>query len=663
MKTAIYISGILLLVSFIIILQDDFNQEWKQIHVQFENIDENRFYSTGGTKTSFDSGIKQAVINRLNKVDRCQTCHLGIDDSKYKNAEQPFTSHPGKMLDIHKSKDYGCTSCHLGQGYSVSYENAAHEKLEFWNETMLPRELLQASCGTCHLSEEVPSADFLTSGRLLIKEKGCNGCHEINEFFEEETLGPDLQGIGNKVTREWLYNWLMNPREYLKNARMPSYSLTNDEIKSLVEFLISLDKEDSPPNPVEGLASDDGDEDAGRVLVGESRCISCHSIHNRGGRLASELERIGDKVREDWLSNFINNVHYYQPEKIMLVYNFTEQNALDIAAYLLEDFSEEEYELPEEARDLVQPMPLSRRQEWISKGEKLFGQKGCGGCHTIDNINKYPKVGLKLDNIGNRLESTLDFGKYTEILPTLYNMLFMKIKQPTVFDSASTMPNFFLSDREAFEITIALLGNKANNYSSDFLVYETEASIYKKPAGEFGELFEKYSCISCHSIDKYGGVLSTVPLTLEGSKAKFEWLRDYLIRPYAIRPILTERMPYFRMTVREASLMAEYIKRVYVSDEIPRFFELEFEPSDIEIGKSIVDSLQCVNCHIIGGKGGYLGPQLDNCGNRLEAGWVYSWMLNPRKYNPTTIQPDFGFSEIETRQVTAYLMTMKKEPK
>lgn len=661
MKIAIYISGILLLISLVVILQDDFNQEWKQVQRQFAELDENRYHSGANERYGPRIAIEQIVVDGLNQIDRCPTCHLGIDDKKYRYCDQPFSTHPGDILTSHEIKEFGCTSCHLGQEFAVSYEKAAHEKLEFWSETMLPRELIQASCGTCHLSEEVPGAGFLTSGRLLIKDKGCNGCHNINDFFEEESLGPGLQGIGNKVTQAWLYHWLKNPREYLKNARMPSFQLSTDEIIYLVEYLMTLDEDDAPPKPVMGSVAETGDEDNGQILVAESRCISCHSIHERGGKLAAELERISDKVRPEWLPNFLNNVHYYQPEKVMLEYHFTEQDALDIAAYMLEDFSDEEYELPREAVSLYEPMPISRKEERVALGRKIYAKKGCGGCHTIDGVNDQPKVGPKLTNLGSRLESALDFSDYTDILPTLYNWIFMKIKQPTVFDSASVMPHFFLSDREAFEITIALLGNKDSDYATEYLVPETKGSVFKRPSGEFGDLFERYSCISCHSIDRYGGTMSTVPLTIEGSKVKFDWLKDYLIRPYALRPILTERMPRFRMTEREASLMAEYIKTVYVSDEIPRFLEYEFKPDDAAIGKYITDSLQCINCHIIGDKGGYLGPSLVNCGDRLEAGWVYAWMIDPRKYRPTTIQPDFGFSETEARQITAYMMTLTEK--
>lgn len=648
------------MISLLIILQDDFNQEWKQVQRQFAEIDENRFYSYGIDGHEYEIGIKQTVVDGLGRIDRCPTCHLGTEEEKYRDTEQPFTTHPGALLVSHKARDFGCTSCHLGQGFAVTYEKAAHEKLEFWNETMLPKELIQASCGTCHLSEEVPEAAILTSGRIIIRDKGCTGCHDIAEFFEEEPRGPDLAGIGNKVTRGWLFHWLKDPQEYLKNSRMPTFKLEDEEILNLVAYLMSLDEKDSPPHPVTGISAEAGNEDRGQTLIGESRCISCHSINSRGGKLAPELARVGDKVREEWLPNFLRNVHYYQPTKIMLEYNFTDQNALDISAYVFEEFSEEEFEIPETVASGGLSMSDSRKAKRIKDGKKLYGKYGCDGCHTIAGKRLSSKIGAKLTNIGSRLESSLDFGNITDVKPTLYNWLYMKLKQPDVFDSSSMMPQFHLSDREAFAVTIALLSNRHYEYSSRYLVPEKKESIYKKPSGAFGDLFEKYSCISCHSIDKYGGDISTAPLTIEGSKVKFEWLKEYLVKPYAIRPLLTERMPRFRMTERESAVMADYIKSVYVSDDIPRFMEYELTAEEGLQGKQLFYEMECTSCHIIDQSGGYVGPQLDDVGDRLEAGWMYTWLLTPLKYKPETIHPDYGFTDEQARQLTAFLITRKK---
>jgi mono/diheme cytochrome c family protein len=498
MKIAIYISGFALLISFLLILQDDFNQEWKQMQRQFYEIAANRYYSENSGAEEPKIGINQIVASGLNRVDRCNTCHLGIHESKFADSEQPFRSHPGTLLETHKPEKFGCTSCHFGQGYAVSYKKAAHQKLSRWNETMLPKQLLQVGCATCHLSEEVPGAGLLTRGRLLIKDKGCTGCHDINDFFEEEARGPDLSGMGNKVRVGWLYHWLKKPRNYLENSRMPTYSLSESDIVSLMEFLLSLDEKDSPPHPITELPTEVGDEDSGQTLVGESRCISCHSISGRGGTLAPELELVGDKVQEVWLPNFLRNVHYYQPSKVMLEYNFTDQDAVDIASFVFDEYTDETYEVPDSVLQHI-PRSEAQRRDRITDGKKLFSKYGCDGCHTINGIRTSPKVGAKLTRIGNRLESSFDFGSIDDVEPTLYNWLFMKVKQPDVFDSSSIMPNFHLTDEEALAITVALFGNREYSYASELLVPETDKSVYRRASGEFGELFDRYSCISCHS--------------------------------------------------------------------------------------------------------------------------------------------------------------------
>ena len=84
--------------------------------------------------------VKQVVVNDLEddlvymgmpKVDRCITCHVGIDKKGYEDAPQPYTTHP--RLDEfvggsspHPSMDYGCTSCHAGRGRGTDFTSAGH---------------------------------------------------------------------------------------------------------------------------------------------------------------------------------------------------------------------------------------------------------------------------------------------------------------------------------------------------------------------------------------------------------------------------------------------------------------------------------------------------------------------------------------------------------
>ena len=204
----------------------------------------------------------------------------------------------------------------------------------------------------------------------------------------------------------------------------------------------------------------------------------------------------------------------------------------------------------------------------------------------------------------------------------------MKIKNPIAFDSLYNMPNFNLSDEEALAITVALLGNKEGEYPADYLVHELESSPYTKPPGKFGELFERFSCISCHTVEKYGGTISTVSLTNVGSRVKYEWLKNYLLKPYAVRPIVTARMPRFRMTEADAVEIARYLKEVYVSKEIPKFLEHEFTIEDVNQGRNLFEQQKCVSCHILDVKGGYVGPSLDDLAQPLATRCVANCLSN-----------------------------------
>jgi hypothetical protein len=70
-------------------------------------------------------------FTKVPKMDRCQTCHLAIDQKGYEKYPQPFRTHPNLSAylggDSHHPIDkIGCTVCHEGMGQSVSFRDAAH---------------------------------------------------------------------------------------------------------------------------------------------------------------------------------------------------------------------------------------------------------------------------------------------------------------------------------------------------------------------------------------------------------------------------------------------------------------------------------------------------------------------------------------------------------
>jgi hypothetical protein len=91
--------------------------------------------------------IRQELLPGLQRVDRCTTCHLGVEDPTMKGAAQPFRFHAD--LAPHVPAKFGCTVCHGGQGLATEKTNA-HGNVPFWQEPLLPRGYIRASCGRCH---------------------------------------------------------------------------------------------------------------------------------------------------------------------------------------------------------------------------------------------------------------------------------------------------------------------------------------------------------------------------------------------------------------------------------------------------------------------------------------------------------------------------------
>ncbi|SVD61420.1 uncharacterized protein METZ01_LOCUS414274, partial [marine metagenome] len=180
------------------------------------------------------------------EVDRCKSCHLGIDNPDYKDAEQPFTTHPNLELYLtssskHTYEDFGCTSCHAGRGRGTDFTSATHtpsspeqraeweekydwHEMHHWLKPMLPTKYSEASCFKCHQDEaNIAHADKLTMGLTLIEKNGCNGCHKIKSLESRRKAGPDLARINEKVNKDWVAKWIKDPKGFRHDTRMPSF--------------------------------------------------------------------------------------------------------------------------------------------------------------------------------------------------------------------------------------------------------------------------------------------------------------------------------------------------------------------------------------------------------------------------------------------------------
>ena len=303
---------------------------------------------------------------KVQKVDRCTTCHLGIDQKGFEEAQQPFRTH--SKLDLylgstspHPVEKFGCTVCHGGNGHSVSFKDSAHmpqsheqgeawrkkyhwEKLEKWDPNMLPLNHVQASCVKCHTSVvEVPQADRLNEGRVLAQRFGCVNCHKIQGYENRWKGGASLENVQSKLDKEWIVKWLEDPKVFRPSTKMPKvfhlsnntsqeeFDRDNAAIQSIATYLIKNSE------PVDlGSPPVSGDAASGEKLVKEIGCLGCHGAAGmKIDSYAAELSSLGSKVKSEWLYTWLKDPKHYLRNTRMPNLRLTDQQAADITAYLL----------------------------------------------------------------------------------------------------------------------------------------------------------------------------------------------------------------------------------------------------------------------------------------------------------------------------------------
>jgi mono/diheme cytochrome c family protein len=637
--------GVAFLAIFSWVIFHEEGAEWRSAQARFIQLEATVKNPHQLAQAATVGGLRQIWLPELGRVDRCTTCHLGIDDPAFETAPAPFTTHPGTWLTTHPIDRFGCTTCHEGQGEATDYSYAAHRPSPEFERPMRPLETIEANCGRCHRSIDTPGAPRLEEGRRLIAESGCVSCHEIPGFEGVTFRGPALDNIANEVRPDWLPGWLRDPKSYLPRSKMGNFRLTPEEVTGLSAFLLSLRARLSlDSTSVEWKRAD---ADAGRALFGQLRCVSCHAVEGRGGTMGPELTKIGDKVRRDWLFSFLKDPHRERPDTPMLHYRLTDDQIRDLSAFLLQ-----EYRTGDAAPDTV---PSPPDPQLVAVGRATFIKRGCGSCHRVAGIPEPGRLGPSLAGVADRDPDQLPYGPNV-VRHTIDNYVFLKLERPDALGQPALMPTFQFTPAEAARIAVALVGLRKADLPVSYVISRPPPAPYR-PAGAFGELADRYRCMSCHSIGGAGGTLSTVPFDKIGSQLRKDYITSYLMNPGAVRVSVEARMPVFHMLASEAETIAAYFDAVFRDDSLDRY-DAHFTPAEERRGAVLYGQAGCAACHQIGSSGGYVGPDLSIAGRRLKPGWTAAWLSSPATLKPGTLQPNYGLSPVDVRALTAYVATL-----
>jgi nitric oxide reductase subunit C len=494
-------------------------------------------------------------------------------------------------------------------------------------------------------------------------------------------LGPDLSSIGTKVSREWIYKWLKEPRtivdqdgnvtvngyETEEEPRMPKFRLSETELRVLTAYLGVQKAKPLLPYKISAAVVAAWSKNPELISQGELRfrqmfCSTCHSLAVTragetkliGGDIGPELTKVGSKVNPDWLITWLRDPEAYLPHTRMPRYGWSDEDLYKVTQYITTKLVDS---------DLLTNVPKldPPTDQDIQLGRRLFTEKGCSSCHQMEGLNPQKDFGPDLSALGGKNASELEFGT-AKIPHNLLSYIQAKLQDPVSVNPAARMPQYNWEPADLDAVTTALLSMKGAPPTSalqNLVVPRKEASFH--PTGSFAEVYERYKCYTCHKFNGYGGDLAP-DLTYEGSRAQRQWLVEFLKNPQTLRPTLILRMPELNMSDTDAATLADYLSMVMQHPAVnPATTDAkQFTPVMATLGKQLCEvKYQCQSCHTIGGTGGYVGPNLNNAGGWLTPAWIEAWLKNPQALVPDSIEPRRNFTNEEIQALTAYLMTLR----
>ena len=101
-------------------------------------------------------------------------------------------------------------------------------------------------------SQFVADAGLAKTGKSKFSSKGCNACHSIGKG---KMAGPDLNGLYERRTTDWIRSWLKDPNAMLatddqakamlkefKGIKMPNLKLSDADVEALMHYIASEQK-------------------------------------------------------------------------------------------------------------------------------------------------------------------------------------------------------------------------------------------------------------------------------------------------------------------------------------------------------------------------------------------------------------------------------------
>jgi mono/diheme cytochrome c family protein len=275
------------------------------------------------------------------RIDRCRSCHVAVDDPRFAAEAQPLHTHPS--IAPHAFNELGCTICHEGDGRATT-AHLAHGQDRFWPEPLLTGKFVEASCARCHPAPYLAETPHLRRGRELFLKNACAGCHRV-QGVTRGSLGIELTDVGEKRTIDFLQKKIKDPLFNVPATVMPKLRLSDEDVSDLAVFLKSLRGRALAEDPVsfkkrakrwanEAPPEVEVTVDAGRRLVEAKGCLGCHKLAAADGAVGPDLSFEGQVREPAYVEAHLADPRQHTPGSNMPTFWTSPSERKAIATYL-----------------------------------------------------------------------------------------------------------------------------------------------------------------------------------------------------------------------------------------------------------------------------------------------------------------------------------------
>lgn len=525
--------------------------------------------------------------------------------------------------------------------------------------------------------EMTEESKLMYIGHKTVSKYGCYACHDIPGFEGAKPIGTGLADWGRKDPSRLAFEHIA---EYISHGHGHGGHAAHGAAAS---------DEHADDHAAEADSSESMSEKTPEKPFDESFYMQKLTEHDRTGF-------VWQKLKEPRSYDFkkTRNKDSYNDRLRMPAFPFTPEERESVVTFVLGLVAEPP------APEFV--YHADERQQAIIAGHKALTKFNCVGCHivepekwsieapagsfeaqvsdpnstfpfmphhfTTDQVAKSstpnPTRGTVEATLSGMPEISSDSG-----IQRVLDEEGDEISEDTEYDPATLIYPFELWEPALLE---------GNAYQVGVVPLEIPASWIKQREPTFGGDLTKWLLPRAVELEKeanpqadgkqaYGWL--PPPLIGEGLKVQTDWLHDFLLEPFMIRPAVLMRMPKFNMSSQEATDLANYFaakdnaaypyaadpatdtkrlakedatyseKLANLSGDKPRG-ETRFD----HVMNIVTSSNYCVQCHIVGDfepktSDRAKAPDLSAVNRRLRPDYLRRWIANPKQILPYTPMP------------------------